>query len=84
MIRVYVRCGGANVLIEFVSVGEHDKRDLSITKYSEFLGFLENTISSLRVGDLPVCGVFDLLDFNLSTTHIFSLLLCESCSTKQK
>jgi hypothetical protein len=33
---------------------------------------------------LPVCGVFDLLDFNLSTTHNFSLLLCESCSTKQK
>jgi hypothetical protein len=24
---------------------------------------------------LPVCGVFYLLDFNLSTTHIFSLLL---------
>jgi hypothetical protein len=44
--NVHVRCGGANVLMEFVSVGEHDKRDLSITKNSEFLGFLENTISS--------------------------------------
>lgn len=48
------------------------------------MGFLENTISSLRVGDLPVCGVFDLLDLNLSTTHIVSLFVKAVALARQK
>lgn len=82
MDHIYVRCGGANVLVQFVGVGEHDKGDLSITKNSEFLGFLENAISSLRVGDLPVCGVFNLLNLNFSTTHVFlAYFLCDNSNS---
>lgn len=59
--------------MEFSSVREHDKRNLSITKNSEFLCFLENAISSLGVGDLPVSSVLNPLDLDLSTTHVFFL-----------
>ena len=65
--------------MELASTREHDDRDLSITKNSEFLSFLENSISSLGVGDLPVGLVLNPLDLDLSTTHLsfflFLLLL---------
>lgn len=64
-----IRSVWAGVLMIFPGAGEHDEKDFSVTKNSKFFSFLENTISSLGVSDLPVCGVFDLLDLNLSTTH---------------
>lgn len=71
--REDVRGGRANILVHFTSVGEHDERDLGITEDGELLSLLENPISSLGVGHLPVCVVFDQLDLNLPTTHVSSL-----------
>lgn len=55
--------------MELSSTGEHDDRNLSITKNSELTGLLEDTISSLGVGDLPVRRVLYPLDLNLSSSH---------------
>lgn len=67
---VSIRGCRAYVLVKFASVREHDERNLSITENSEFLCFLENTISPLRVSDLSVGRVFNSLDLDLSPTHI--------------
>lgn len=68
--RESIRCGGACILVELVVAREHDERDLSITKDGELLSFLDNTIPSFGVGDLPVRLVLDPLDLDLSTTHL--------------
>lgn len=70
---MYLRYGRANELMEFSSIREHDKRNFSITKNSELLCFLENSISSLGVGDLPVSRILNPLDLDLSTTHVLFL-----------
>ena len=69
----------ADELVEFSSAGEHDQGNLSITENSELLGFLENTISSLGIGHLPVSSVLNPLDLDLPTTHPFF-----SCETPPK
>ena len=61
----------ADKLVEFSSAGEHDQGNLSITENSDLLGFLENTISSLGIGHLPVSSVLNPLDLDLTTTHSF-------------
>lgn len=66
-----VRSSRAYVLVKLSSVGEHDERNLSITENGEFLCFLKNSVSSLRVSDLSVGRVFNPLDLDLSTTHLF-------------
>lgn len=65
-----MRDGGANVLVDLVSARNHDKRDLSITKNSEIMSFLEETISSFGVSNLPVSRVLNLLDLDLPSCHI--------------
>lgn len=60
--------------MEFSSAGEHDDRDLRITKNMKLFSFLEDTISPLRVSHLPVGSVFDLLDLDFSTPHVKFLL----------
>lgn len=44
---------------------DHDNRDISITKNTELMALLEQPFSSLRVCDLPVCCVLNLLDLDL-------------------
>ena len=71
-----VRSRRANILMNFISGGLHDEGDLSVTKNRELLSLLEDPISSLRIGHLPVSLVLYQLDLNLPTTHFsnFNLL----------
>lgn len=65
-----IRSGGASVVVDLVSARNHDKRDLGITKNSELMSFLEETISSFGVSNLPVSRVLNLLDLDLPSCHI--------------
>jgi precorrin-6B methylase 2 len=65
-----IRSGGASVVVDLVSARNHDKRDLGITKNSELMSFLEETISSFGVCNLPVSRVLNLLDLDLPSCHI--------------
>lgn len=56
------------------SSGDHDNRDMSITKNTELMGLLEQPFSSLRVSDLPVCCVFNLLDLDRPSSHFLDFL----------
>ena len=49
-----IRGGRADKLVEFSSTGKHDDRNSCITKNGKFISLLEQTISSLRIRDLPV------------------------------
>jgi len=64
-----VRGGGANVLVEFASAGEHNNRNLGVAENGELVGLLEKAIASFGVGDLAVGGVLYPLDLDLSTSH---------------
>jgi len=64
-----VRGGGANVLVEFASAGEHNNRNLGIAENGELVGLLEKAIASFGVSDLAVGGVLYPLDLDLSTSH---------------
>lgn len=66
-----IRCGGAYELMKFSSIREHDERNLSITENCDFLCFLKNPISSFRVSNLSVGRVFNPLNLNLPTTHLY-------------
>ncbi|KAJ0076507.1 hypothetical protein Patl1_35945 [Pistacia atlantica] len=59
----------ANVFMELASARKHYNRKLSITKNCELMSFLENTATSLSEGDLPLSGVLNPLDLDLSSSH---------------
>lgn len=66
---MYVRGGGANVLVELASTGEHYNRNLGITQNGELVGLLEKPIPSFRVSDLAVRRVLYPLDLDLTSSH---------------
>lgn len=49
----------------------HNKSNLGITKHRKFVGFLNQTGSALREGDLPASFVLDPLHFNLPSPHFY-------------
>lgn len=63
------------------SRGDHDNRDMSITKNTELIGLLEQPFSSLRVSDLPVCCVLNLLDLDRPSSHFLDFLYLKQKSS---
>lgn len=61
--------------MKFAGTWNHNYRNFSITKNSEFISFLEKSISSLRISDLSVCLVLYSLDLDLPTSHSFFFFL---------
>ncbi|GLU04525.1 hypothetical protein SLE2022_216650 [Rubroshorea leprosula] len=55
--------------MELSRAGNHDKRDLSIAENGQLARLLEQTVSTLRIGNLPVRGVLNELDLDLPSSH---------------
>lgn len=63
----------ARKVTESAGGGKHDEGNVNITEDGKFIGFLDETISSLGKCDLSIGGVLYSLDLQLHTTHHINL-----------
>ena len=70
MTYIYIYIPWASVFRDFSSRWENNKTNISITKNSEFLSFLDKASSPLRESYLPRRRVVDLLNLNLLPRHL--------------
>lgn len=60
---------GACVIIELPSAGEDYYSYFGIAQDSQLLGLFQQSVSPLREGNLPACGIVDPPNNDLSSPH---------------
>lgn len=60
-----------SILVETAAAGEDDESNFSITEHRQLISFLQQPVSSLAEGHLPIGCVLNPLYLNFSSPHPF-------------